>query len=291
MGLMTERGSKKLLTVKNSTQPSIQQGHSSKSGGGGAHGNRFVVSDFAKLIRWRRGLGLLDETMMLAILDIVIPRHAQGKATAPLDRALAQWVTDNMPELVENHGSDWVEARRVVVMAREDGSFPTMDEIADHLRITQDEVDGACLCSLVAFGNPERQRAENTRSRDRARSSANRIKNGATPHSQSKARTRPWEVLGMSKRTYYRKGLHEVPLGDHEPISRGTDSSGTEPLAQIRPEQCIYITGAHGISRDALGDGKALSQARSQVEVPDASEDRRTFIQARRLAETVELPF
>jgi hypothetical protein len=277
--------------VNNSTQPSSQQGHSSKAGGGGAHGNRFVVSDFGKLLRWRRGLGLLDDAMRLAVLDIVIPRHAQSKTTVPLDKALAQWVTANMPEIVETYGAEWVEARRVEMMSREHDSFPTMDEIAGVLRITQDEVDGACLCSLVAFGNSKADREQNTRSQDRARSSAYRIKNGATPHSQSKARTKPWEAAGMSERTYYRKGLHEASSGDHEPIARGRDSSGTEPLAEIRPQQCIYITGDHDIGQDAVGVDGALSRRPRQIGEPDVSEDVRLFMQARRLPDTVELPF
>lgn len=258
--------------MNNSTQPSSQQGHSSKAGGGGAYGNRFVVSDFGKLLRWRRGFGPWDDAMLLAILDIVIPRHAQLKTTVPLDKALAQWVAANMPETIEKHGSAWLEARRLEVMAWESGSFPTIDEIAEHLHITQDEVDGACLCSLRAFDNPERDRKLKRRNRDKARKSESRALKGAKPHSKSAAKAKPWEALGMSRRTFYRKGLNEAPSGDEKPIPRGTDSSATEPLALIRPQQSIYNTGAHDIGQDVSDDWRAL-------------------IRAPHLAETVELPF
>lgn len=278
--------------MEDSTRPSTHQGRSSKSGGGGAKGNRFVVSDFTKLLRWRRGLGLLDDAMMLAMLDIVIPRHAQLKTTLPLDKALGQWVADNVPEIEEAHGAEWVEARRVEIMSREHGSFPTIDEIAEHLHITQDEVDGACLCSLRAFDNPKRERTRHNRMRNAQRKRECRAQNNAKPQSESVAKAKPWEALGMSRRTFYRKGLNKASSGDQEPIQRGTISSDTDTLAPVRQIQYVSPkTDAHDNGRDAIGEGGSQSRKRSQAEARDVSEDLRAFTKARWLLETVELPY
>lgn len=47
------------------------------------------------------------------------------------------------------------------------------------------------------------------RERDAGRKKAQRVAAGATPHEQSKARQKPWERLGMSRRTWYRRGCPE----------------------------------------------------------------------------------
>lgn len=44
------------------------------------------------------------------------------------------------------------------------------------------------------------------RERDARRKKADRVANGATPHELSKAQQKPWEKLGMSRATWYRKG-------------------------------------------------------------------------------------
>lgn len=204
--------------------------------------------------------------MILAILDIVIPRHAQLRTTSSLDKALLQWATVHLPEIIEKHGSAWLEARRLEVMARESGSFPTMDEIAEHLHITRDEVEGACLRSLRAFDNPERDRERNNKARNKARQGEARIEKGAKPHSKSKARTKPWEALRMSRSSYYEKGLHKVPAADGK--TAWTNSSDTVPSGRIRQIQSLNPTTG-----------------------TNDSEDWRAFIQARRPAETVELPY
>jgi hypothetical protein len=51
------------------------------------------------------------------------------------------------------------------------------------------------------------KKRERNREADRRRRAAQ----GAKPQAHSKARLKPWEALGMSKPTFYRKGLHKAP--------------------------------------------------------------------------------
>ena len=48
--------------------------------------------------------------------------------------------------------------------------------------------------------------ADVARGRDAGRKAASRAAAGATPHEQSKTHQKPWEALGMSRATWYRKG-------------------------------------------------------------------------------------
>jgi hypothetical protein len=53
-----------------------------------------------------------------------------------------------------------------------------------------------------------KQLAQDVRERDAARKRARRLEAGARPRKQSLSKTKPWVKLGMSRRTYERKGLN-----------------------------------------------------------------------------------
>ncbi|CAO4183331.1 hypothetical protein CLBKND_04203 [Methylorubrum aminovorans] len=238
--------------MKDNTRPSNRQGHVSdptgklsgikfyektKGGSPAPFGNSFILSDLAKLLRWRHGFGPWNESMLLSILDIVIPRQAQVPTALPLDKTLLRCIRAHMPEIVERHGSEWVEARRVEVMAWKRGAFPTVDQIARRLQITRDEVDGAGLLTLRASDNPRRDRKRANRTRNTARKREWRAENGSTPHDQSiAARHKRGEFGAVSLKTVRRW----IKAGKIDP-----NVSTSEHLSTFRQQQydSTYING------------------------------------------------
>lgn len=73
------------------------------------------------------------------------------------------------------------------------------------------------------------KRADRAKRKDAADHRARRMKAGATPHSESAERTAPWLVLGMSRRTYYRK---------HQNGTDGTNSSGAALICKGTTKEC-----------------------------------------------------
>ncbi len=208
-----------------------------KGGGPAPFGNSFILSDLAKLLRWRHGFGPWDDKMLMAILDIVIPRHAQVPTASPLDKALLRWVKAHMHEVVRTRGAEWIEARRVQVMAWKRGAFPTVDQVARRLRITQDEVDGAGLRALRAFNNPKRDRDRSNKTRNAARKREWRAERGATPQDRSiAARHRQGEFGDVSLKTVRRW----IATGKIDP-----NVSAPDPVSTFRQKQydSTYING------------------------------------------------
>jgi hypothetical protein len=61
------------------------------------------------------------------------------------------------------------------------------------------------ITTIAPIDYSKAKRAKRTKLGDAAYQTARRAKAGATSHTLSAARTKPWEVLGISERTYYRK--------------------------------------------------------------------------------------
>lgn len=74
---------------------------------------------------------------------------------------------------------------------------PRNDTLAEVFQITSDEERS--LKTIISQREKDRRRAEK------------RWAEGSKPHTLSAERTRPWEALGMSRRTWYRKGCPQTP--------------------------------------------------------------------------------
>jgi hypothetical protein len=97
---------------------------------------------------------------------------------------------------------------------------------------------GACD---VTRAQRARRRRERKRQRDRQRAARKRAERGAIPRSQylaeSKARMRPWEAMGISQRTYYRR-LKAAQV--NHPGNNGTGPSPREKGGTGRSPTNLY---------------------------------------------------
>ncbi|MGN7127729.1 hypothetical protein [Methylorubrum thiocyanatum] len=280
--------------MKNNTRPCDPQGHVSdktgklsgvkfyektKGGSTAPFGNDIIVNDFARLLRWRHGFGPWNEAMLLSILDIVIPRHAQVPTALPLDKAVLRWVHAHMPEIVEKYGTEWVEARRVEVMSWKRGAFPTVDQIARRLQIDRDEVEGAGLRTLRAADNPQRDRKRANRTRNAARKREWRAEGGATPRPQSiAARHERGEFGAVSLKTVRRW----IKAGKIDP-----NVSASDPMSTFRQKQDDSPS-VNGRIVDISHTGAAASENQDTLQPTGETMNRRsTFITLKPSALTI----
>jgi hypothetical protein len=82
----------------------------------------------------------------------------------------------------------------------------TVDQLGKLLHVTQEERSRLKLTQIGAIGFPKRARKRRRRELARRREQTRRMANGAKPHAQSATRTHLWKMLGMSRRTWYRRG-------------------------------------------------------------------------------------
>jgi hypothetical protein len=82
----------------------------------------------------------------------------------------------------------------------------SVDRLGKLLQVTEEERARLKLTQIGALGVPKRERKRRRRERARQREQARRVMKGARPHAQSAARNQHWRALGISKRTWYRRG-------------------------------------------------------------------------------------
>jgi hypothetical protein len=85
------------------------------------------------------------------------------------------------------------------------------------------------ITSIGAFDITKAKRAKRAKRKDAAYQKARRAKAGAAPHADSADRAKPWEALGISRRTYYRKRASGT---------LGTNSSAADRLYMATTNPC-----------------------------------------------------
>lgn len=135
---------------------------------------------------------------------------------------LSDWCQAKAPEATQAE----IDAARAAAIGRR--RMLSADECAALLGVDMEQRTRLGLRTIGAIDMPKAERQafqkEQKRERDRARQAAKREAEGrksrAEYEAQSLTKSEPWRAMGMSKRTYYRKGLHEVgtgvsPIGEH----------------------------------------------------------------------------
>jgi hypothetical protein len=145
-----------------------------------------------------------------------------------------------------------VEARRVL---GEPYRMFRADVVARKLDITAEarEWAGAKTIGAIDETREERQarRADERRARDRQRKRQDRLMAGATPRERSKAQTKPWEAMGISRSTYYARGLHEAAGPSRPPTLTGNLSRSAEQTVQAEPNPSAEQNGHEEVVRSA----------------------------------------
>jgi hypothetical protein len=80
------------------------------------------------------------------------------------------------------------------------------DSLAKMLRLKDAERTACGIRTIGAIDLLKAERTKRRKARHRARQKARRVAKGATPREQALTRTRPWEGLGISRRTWERRG-------------------------------------------------------------------------------------
>jgi hypothetical protein len=109
-----------------------------------------------------------------------------------------------VPSIFETRSHEWMRTQWSRCAADPHRYRITADEIAWQLQVTNDERLESNLKTIGAIDKPKPERERDRRTKDTARKRAARAAAGATPRSKSKAATKPWKALGLSRAQWYR---------------------------------------------------------------------------------------
>jgi hypothetical protein len=118
---------------------------------------------------------------------------------------LSTWAAKFVPSIFETKSHEWMRTQWSRCAADPHRYRITADEIAWQLQVTNDERLESKLKTIGAIDKPKPERERDRCAKDAARKRAARAANGATPRSQAKATTKPWEALGLSRAQWYRR--------------------------------------------------------------------------------------
>jgi hypothetical protein len=194
---------------------------------GGIIMHRARAKEIEKLIRHRYNGGPCD-THDDVWLDAILPS---------LQRTAGAWAWAKMwvPLVARERGEEWFQSRMQKRLR-----WPSVDELAQMLRITDEEAKDLGLKVMVSMTRPEAVRKAEQKAKDAERQRKKRLANGATPRCESIKQQEPWKKEGISKSTYYRRqnklqatgetnsseSLNPCIGGTDEPVSSIPDMSG-----------------------------------------------------------------
>jgi hypothetical protein len=179
------------------------------------------IRELERVIADRYGAALSDDDAGMD--DLFIMANHLAHLDAP-DRRILAWVRRWAPW----HGDDKTAALIEAVLRK-----PlkwTADRLAQRLGLDYATRTRLAITTIGAVDCKKAKRVKLRRKRDAARQKARRATAGAAPHAASAARTKPWEALGISRRTYYRNRRNGTV---------GTNSSAAYPTdIVVYAKQC-----------------------------------------------------
>lgn len=124
-------------------------------------------------------------------------------------------------------------------------------ELGSLLRLTVSERESLGITRFRPVGMSAKQFEKYRRERRAAQEKARRVAKGARPREQSKAQLQPWEPLGMSRATYFRRqkaGTLPAQIRDRETVSL---RAGTKYLQPVTSQSHLTGQTAPGPARKA----------------------------------------
>lgn len=207
----------------------LEHGRSGLTDASFAYGRRNAIRELM-ILRFG-GPCLTDDAEWLA--EMLVPfiveaaafhKTREGERRCPEAEAV-RYLRKVIPRWTEDHGDVLARlvseavAKRANAVALHDPAhgkhprwLPTMPELVAALRVTRDEARLLRGWACIDPASPEEKREA-----DKLRKRAERAAKGATPRSESLSATRPWEALGISRRTWYRKfgTVPSAPCSSH----------------------------------------------------------------------------
>jgi len=208
---------------------------------------------------------------MVRILRIIAPRQAQIARHETPEQAFLRIVREEFFELLWSRDAAWIESLRVEAAdPTKMGNFPSTDNIADILSITEEEVTLCQFCTLRARGNTKTKRRAASKKRNRERKCEVTVENGGTPRDQSiAARHRRGEFGSVSLKTVHRW----IAAGKIDPKVSTSDRMSTNPQASS-PEAMSTNPQAQNLCSKGIG---------GKVDMPDVSSPPTTYENANAL--------
>jgi hypothetical protein len=193
------------------------------------------LREIEKLIRHRHGMVIPEtddpsyiEAAAFAINALLSTRDEIDKLDEHISgwcNRFAPWALSRAAELV----------RPILLRLRGRIYDLTGDEVARLLNVTYDEWLEFRFKTIRQAQLPKEQfnslRRNNKKKRDRERQALKRREQGATSHSQSLSRTKPWEAEGISRRTWERRRGRDAETSHTSALPIG-DEIATLPMAR-----------------------------------------------------------
>lgn len=145
--------------------------------------------------------------------DLVLAANQIAQMDGNAEDHILRWALEWAPWLYDRKDiAPVLFARRIAQNPRRYKA----DTLAALLNLTMSSRTALGITTIGAVDCNKRQRAELRRDRKRTYAEAQRRANGAKPRAQYEAeslsRTRPWEAMGMSRSTWYRRGKPMPPV-------------------------------------------------------------------------------
>jgi hypothetical protein len=143
-------------------------------------------------------------------------RHVGAAQTDDFDRWLIAWVWHNckakeqiwsLMECAKNMGGKITKAQAsdITKEASRTRKHLTADNLARFLGVTYAQRQALGLTTIGSVDIKKRARKELRKRRDRLYQERRRRQQGARPQSEALSRTKPWEAMNLSRRTWERK--------------------------------------------------------------------------------------
>ncbi len=158
------------------------------------------TAELERIYRHRFGGRLPANNIGLAALVVMAEHHIQRNS----HDIVIGWIKSRAPWV------DDVYAEGIAREAAKRTSRQTAAALGWRVKLTLDERRRLRIRTIRAVGQTAESMAEDRREHDRAEKEAQRRRSGVKTRAQwiaeSKAQTKPWEAMGMSRATWYRKG-------------------------------------------------------------------------------------
>lgn len=177
--------------------------------------SRLRLSQIRKLLEDRRGAGLAGATLVAeeercfrgALPSILEP---SGRSIRP-SLALS-WAEHWTPALLAERGAAWIEELAAQHLARP--RHLKADALGRLLELSDEERTRLRITTIGAIDKSKRKRTAERKEKDRERKRQARAAKGATPRDRSLSAVKPWEELGISRRTWERRRARGETISD-----------------------------------------------------------------------------
>jgi hypothetical protein len=203
--------------------------------------------------------------------DLVLAAHHVARLGGEVSKHIVAWARLWAP---------WMQPKQAAALAAKVKASPRKfraETLGRRLRLTDDERTRLGITTIRPFDVGPVELAQRRKQRSRERSAAYRRRQrvgAARPEPAS--RTRPWEALGMSRRTWYRRGKPTITADATEPVK----GAAATMLETCDPRK----------SCESIGEGRREASADVDAAKPPVAQNRERSRGATNMVRTQIVP-